>query len=194
MRILLGSRSASRRALLARIVPGFNPETDAIAADIDERAIRTDDPERLPMRLAHAKADALLPGIAGQTLLLTSDQIVLWEGELREKPESAEEARRFLQSYGQHPARTLTAVVVHNTTTGRRVAGEDSAWAHFHPIPDAVITQLIAEGAILHTAGGFQIENPLLAPYVRQIEGEPESIQGLPLALTTRLLVEATRP
>lgn len=72
---------------------GFTYQT--CTADIDERAIRDRDPERLVTLLARAKADAIRAKLAAQGvrsgLLLTSDQVVVHDGEIWEKPEDAEQ-------------------------------------------------------------------------------------------------------
>ena len=43
---------------------------------------RSEDPGALTLALAHAKADALLPQIHEPALLITSDQVVVWQGTL----------------------------------------------------------------------------------------------------------------
>lgn len=187
MRIVLGSQSASRRRLLRQIVDDF----DAISPEIDEQAIRCDDYRLLPLLLARAKSDALLQRIDGDTALITSDQVALCNGELREKPRSAEEARAFLSSYAEHSVETVTAVVVHNIATGRRTEGLDTAAVRFRRIPADTVDRIIAQGDVFHTAGGFLIEDPLFAPYIETIEGEMESVMGMPIALTRRLLAAA---
>ena len=188
MKIILGSQSASRRTLLARLVADF----ETLSSDIDEQAIRSENYERLPLLLAHPKANALLPRIHEPALLITSDQVVVCNGELREKPRSAEEVRRYLASYAHYPAQTNTAVVVHNTATGKCVEGLDIACVYYQPLPETVVEQLIAEGGVFSAAGGFLVEDPLAEPYILRCEGEKDSIMGLPLQLTARLLSEAT--
>lgn len=48
--------------------------------------------------------------------------MVHYENRIREKPESKEECRRYLQSYDlDHPAVTCSAVVITHTGTGRQV-------------------------------------------------------------------------
>src|SRR5262245_54982209 len=91
MPIILGSQSQGRRPLLSAMGYAFA----VMPAHIDERAIRADDPGVLTLALAHAKADALLPQIREPALLITSDQVVVWQGTIREKPAHAEEARAF---------------------------------------------------------------------------------------------------
>lgn len=43
----------------------------------------------------------------------------------------------------------------------------------------------------LTSAGAVIIEHELMEPYVREIDGAPDSVQGLPLDLLERLLNEA---
>lgn len=186
MQIILGSQSKGRRNVLESMGYSFitmNP-------DIDEKAIRFDDPEKLTLALANAKADALLPKIHEPALLITSDQVVVSNGEIREKPGSEEEAKEFLTSYVQYPAETVTAVVVVNTENNKRLEGVDRAKVLFHTIPKDVIHAIIAEGNVFSLAGGFTIQEPKLQPYIANIEGERESVIGLPRALTERLLHE----
>jgi septum formation protein len=184
MHIILGSQSQGRRELLAAI--GY--EFTVMPAHIDERAIRADDPGALTLALAHAKADALLPQIHEPALLITSDQVVVWQGTIREKPQHTEEARAFLRGYAEGPAETVTAVVVTHTATGVRRQGIDRATVWFRPIPEAVIDRVIAHGEVFAYAGGFSITDPLLSAYIERVDGTAESVIGLPTALTGQLL------
>lgn len=184
MRIILGSQSHGRRELLAAM--GY--ACAVMPAHIDERAIRADDLGALTLALAHAKADALLPQIHEPALLITADQVVVWQGMIREKPAHAEEARAFLRGYAEGPAETVTAVVVTHTATGVRRQGVDRATVWFHRIPEAVIDQVIARGDIFAHAGGFSITDPLLEASIARVDGTTESVIGLPTALTRRLL------
>lgn len=187
MKIILGSQSKSRQNLLRRM--GY--EFEVMNPDIDEKAIRFDDPKELTLALAHAKADALIPKIHEQAILITADQVVFCEGKIREKPDSAKEAREALYCYKTHPLETITALVVTNTTSAKRSEGVDVAKVWLRPIPANVIETLIKEGDIFLRAGGFSIENPLLKDYIEKTEGGFESILGLPKQLTERLIKEA---
>ena len=187
MRIILGSQSTGRKSVLERL--GY--EFDVMTADIDEKAIRSDDPEDLTLQLAHAKADAILLRITGPALLITSDQVVAWEDKVLEKPESRDQARAYFEGYQSQPPETVTAVVVTNTETGKRSEGVDRAKVIFAPMPSDVIEQLIADGDTYTRAGGFSVEDPRLQDYVKAMQGEVESIIGLPRTLTERLLKEA---
>lgn len=161
-----------------------------MAADIDEKAIRFDDPKKLTMALALAKAEALRPRIKEPALLITADQVVLCNGEILEKPENPDQVRRFLKGYAHYPAQPINAVVVTNTGTGVQKGENDENTVYFRSFPDDVIEKLIAEGNIFFQAGAFSLEDPLTAPYVKRIVGTLDSVEGLPKKITERLMEE----
>ena len=184
MKIILGSKSAGRRAVLDKI--GWTYE--ARSADIDEKAIRCDDPDRLVITLAHAKADALLEEIHEPALLITADQVVVQNEVILEKPESEQEARAFLRGYRTHPMETHSAVVVTNTQTGERAEGVDIARVFFGAITDEAIEEAIVDGRCLHCAGAMRCEEPPMKQFVETFEGTEDSTSGLPLALLEKLI------
>jgi septum formation protein len=186
MKIILGSASKWRKQILEKA--GYNFKV--MEPNIDERKIRHNDPEKLVLELAYAKADVLIPQIKEQALLITADQVVLCNGHIYEKPNSAQEAREFIHSYARYPAQTITAVVVTNTKTNKQASGVDIVNINFKPIPEFIIDQLIAKGEIFSCAGGFQIEdeNGNLNPYIRNIDGAIDSVKGLPIKLMEDLI------
>lgn len=127
---ILGSSSASRLALLE--ATGVSDLT-VMTPDIDEKALgdrATAVPVNLVRRIALAKADALVERLAGGesksddevgdaeggeaggepprgrgVVLLTGDQVVTYDGAIREKPVSEEEAHDFIASYSTGPCR-----------------------------------------------------------------------------------------
>ena len=187
MKIILGSKSKSRRELISQL--GY--EAELMSADIDEKAIRSDDYSELPLLLARVKADALLPKVAKDVLLVTCDQVVVWNGLLREKPESVEQAREYLETKHLYPTEVHTAVVVTRASDGSRFEGVDVAKIQSRPLPEYLIDRLIAEGNTMSAAGGFRIEDPVLEPYIEITQGTKDSIMGLPLELTDRLIKQA---
>ncbi|XP_008466561.1 uncharacterized protein LOC103503944 isoform X3 [Cucumis melo] len=195
-KIILGSSSVARRKILSEM--GY--EFTIMSADIDEKAIRKEKPEELVVALAEAKADAIISNLqnidthekeAEQTVLIAADTVVIYEGVIREKPASKEEARQFLKDYSGGHAATLGSVLVTNLKTGFRKGEWDRVEIFFNEIPDEVIDKLVEEGTVLYVAGGLIIEHPLILPYVKEVVGTTDSVMGLPKALTEKLLKEA---
>lgn len=196
LKIILGSASAARQSILREM--GFN--FTVMIADIDERAIRRENPEDLVIALAEAKAEAIISKIANlkssaeissePLLLITADQVVVHEGVIREKPTSEEEARLFIKGYSRAPACTVGSVMVTNLKTGLKKVGWDKAEVYFHPIPDDVVESLIKEGTVFKVAGGLLVEHPLTSPLVEAMVGSIDSVMGLPKDLTRALINE----
>lgn len=193
--LILGTSSKYRHVLFRTHFPTLPFTTRS--ANLDERAItagyvdRTKaDPEALTLALANAKAAALLPNLPPASILLTSDQVVSYRGSIREKPESVERCKGYLRSYAEYPLVTVTAVVLVDSDTKRRVEGVDVASQLLHPIPEKVIDRLVEKGEVLHCAGGITVEDSLLEPYLKSRTGSLESIMGLPVELVRRLLSE----
>ncbi|KAI5392950.1 uncharacterized protein LOC127096676 isoform X3 [Lathyrus oleraceus] len=191
-KIILGSSSIARRKILSQMGYQFTLMT----ADIDEKSIRKEIPEELVMALAEAKAEAILQRLpvgdylkdAEPTLLITSDQVVVYEGVIREKPSNKQEARQFLKDYSGRKAATVGSVLVTNLKTGLRKGDSDRVEIHFNEIPDEIIEKLVDEGITLNVAGGLIIEHPLIFPYVKDVVGTIDSVMGLPKDLTEKLL------
>ncbi len=156
--------------------------------NIDEKAIRHENPKKLVTTLARAKAAALLSKIKKKSLLITADQVVLCNKKILEKPRNKTEAKTFLRYYARHPAKTITAVTITNTINKKQKTGVSTATIWFSPIPEKVIKEIIQKEYTLSCAGGFTIEKPLLKQYILKIRGTPDSITGLPIELTKKLI------
>ena len=184
MKIILGSSSPWRQ----KVLRGMGYDFEIISPDIDEKAIRHPDPRELTTAIATAKNEAVAKRVGEPAIIITSDQVVICNGEIREKPVDEAEARKFLNSYSTYPAETCTAVVVTNTETGKQERGIDIAKVYFKFIPEEVIDNLIKEGNVMYVGGGFMSEDPLLDPYVLRMEGTLDSVMGMPKELTKKLI------
>jgi septum formation protein len=204
-RLVLGTASSARRAVLdAAVAAGHVPPYVHIAADIDEKAIRDSNPDVLVLKLAHAKADALLPrlGEVGMNqnnkddLLITCDQVVTFGNDIREKPADATECRAWLTEYSQVkdiPLITRSGVVVTRLLDGRRVEAVDHVRIYFGHIPETSIDRVLDDGEILWCAGGLQAEHAAMAPCITRMEGEMDSVMGLPMKVVQRLMDDLLR-
>lgn len=187
MRIILGTASAQRQAVFREM--GYK-DFEVVTADIDEKAIRLDDPEKLTLELAKAKAVAIQEKLTEPAILITADQVIVWNGEIREKPENEEQAKAYLCSLHEAPSRIVNGIAVTNTATGKQLALNDISIVAFRQILDEDIHYIIKTGKVFSWAGGFATEDPLFVPYVESIEGADGSPRGLPKELTEQLIKE----
>lgn len=184
MKLILGSSSLYRRSILERAGYIF----ESMSPNIDEKAIRSEDPRELVMMLANAKADALLDRVREPSVIIAGDQVCYVEGEIREKPESDEEVRRYLRSYREHPAELFNGLTVVNTETGKRATGVQITSVYFKDLSDETIEMLVTLEDAKRCAGGFKAEDPRVFPYIDRIEGGEDGTAGMPLDLLRELL------
>ncbi|KDP38509.1 hypothetical protein JCGZ_04434 [Jatropha curcas] len=181
--LVMALAEAKADAILSKLRADNNQENDGELSIL----IAADTAEAILQRLSvHDYIKDAVPA-----LLITCDQVVVYEGSIREKPSSEEEARQFLKGYSGGHAATVSSVLVTNLKTGFRKVEWDRVEIYFHEIPDEVIEKLIEEGLVLRVAGGLIIEHPLILPYVKEVVGTTDSVMGLPKALTEKLMKEA---
>ena len=112
-------------------------------------------------------------------------------GEIREKPENAEECRRFLRSYKDGPATCVASIVVTNTKTKKTLESTQTASVFFRPIIESRIEELIKQGDVLKCAGGFTIEH--MENELEKIEGEESVVKGMSKKEVARLIEEVQK-
>lgn len=211
--LVLGSGSFTRKLILKEM--GIDYEI--VVRPIDEKGLgdRDGDPSELVMTLAEAKADHLvsyfqteddngsneegkLPektfeGDYGGYVVLTADQVVTHAGSILEKPESIEEARKFVEGYASSPPATVGACVLTHLPSGARASGVDSATINFRPTVSEgdLVGNLVEDGAaVLSCAGGLMVEHALVKEHIESIDGTEDSVMGLSKDLVLRLLAE----
>uniref|UniRef100_A0A453H9L0 Maf-like protein n=1 Tax=Aegilops tauschii subsp. strangulata TaxID=200361 RepID=A0A453H9L0_AEGTS len=193
LKIIIRSSSPARRAILSDM--GY--EFTVMSADIDEKAIRREKPEELVKALAEAKADAIQLNLRNRdsrdlpTLLITSDQVKVSKGMIRERPTSTEEAREFIKGYSGDVAFAVNYILVTNLSTGGRKGGWDIPEIYFHHIPDEFIKKVVKEGGMTCVAGGLRLMHPSSLPFIKELVGTMDSVRGLPKNLTEKLIRES---
>ncbi|CAG7902283.1 unnamed protein product [Brassica rapa] len=190
-----GFKSMARKKILGEMGYDFT----IVTADIDEKAIRRDNPQDLVVALAQAKADEIISKLGGQsqfaqdplpTLLITADTVVVYKGVIREKPTSKEEARQFIKGYSRSHGGVVGSVIVSNLKTGVQRAGWDKAEVYFREIPAKVIDDLIDDSITFKVAGGLTLEHPLISPFIDTVVGGVDTVMGLPKELTEKFITD----
>ena len=175
MKIVLGSGSAGRKFLMEE----WGYDFSVLTADIDEKTIRHDDPYQLVLDIGRAKAEKILPLIKEPSILITADTIVLFNGQIREKPVSFEQAMDFMRSYCNNKAEVVTGVVLLNTATGRREEKVVSGAVAFGDMPEGVMEAHVKSYGI-DGAGAMKLEDQKLAPYITAVNSSMDVLIGLP--------------
>lgn len=184
-KIVLGSQSVWRRTMLDQA--GIH-SYEVMPADIDEKSIRDTDPYALVLRLAHAKADALIPRCEKDTILITSDQVIMCNGEVIEKPSSREELYHFFELYAQYPVIPISSVVVTDIQSEKRLEAVREGKILFSPFTTEEIEVLASEEMTYRCAGGLLLEHEIAKKHIISMEGDFSTIMGMPIEQTLEFI------
>ncbi len=185
-RLYLASASPRRAELLRQIGVRFA----VCPADLDERVLAGEPAGDYVLRLARAKAMAVLEqlGKPAGIRVLGADTCVQLDGQILGKPAGRAEARHMLERLS---GRT------HEVLTGVALAGGQSmdsqlvcTRVRFRPLAAAEITAYWATGEPQDKAGAYAIQG-YGAVFVQHLEGSYSGVVGLPLQETAGLLARA---
>jgi len=177
-RLILASKSAARRALLANAGVPFAVQV----ADVDEDALKTPgvDPAGLAVELARAKALAVSRHDA-DAWVLGADQTLAFDGGLVSKATTLQAARERLAAMrGRSHQLHSGAALARN---GQVVwSGVDTVEMRMRDFSDAFLdAYLAAEGeALLSCVGSYRLEG-LGSQLFEAVEGDYFTVLGLPL-------------
>lgn len=184
--IILASSSPRRRQLLEMLRLPHR----VLAPDVDESVRAGEAPERYVVRLARAKAQAVVRRAPGE-LVLAADTTVVLAGELFGKPADAGEAVAMLQRLQGRTHQVMTAVAA--ARDERVEHALDVSHVTFRPVDRSTLEAYVATGEPLDKAGAYAIQG-LGAPLIERVEGDFFGVMGLPLRLALDLLARFDRP
>ena len=192
MELILGSQSPRRRELLERIGLSFT----VLTADIDETKYETDDPIQTVCRICEAKARAVAARLTSQgvspagKLILTSDTIVVLDGQIMGKPHDPAEAQQMLTALSgrEHAVYTAFSLLPAEADLGHgRHTEYEKTLVRFRALTREEILAYIASGEPMDKAGAYGIQG-LGAMLVEAIHGDFFTVMGLPLCRVAQRL------
>ena len=184
--IVLASSSPRRRQLLEMLRLPHR----IIVPDVDETRHDQEAPEAYVIRLAHAKARAVVGRAPGE-IVLAADTTVVLDGDVFEKPKDPADAVRMLSRLQGRTHQVMTAVAVARDEQLEHAL--DISAVTFRPATHETLTDYVATGEPLDKAGAYAIQG-LGALLIERVEGDLFGVMGLPLRLAIDLLGRFGRP
>lgn len=181
-RVILGSASPRRKSLLEGI--GLNFEV--IRADIEEVYPQALKSHEITDYLAGQKAEALKTFLNPDTLILTADTIVWFNGAVMEKPGNSEQARQTLEALSGHWHEVITSVCF--TTTSSQLLKHARTQVKFGPLSDEMVESYLHTGQAMDKAGAYGIQEWIGLVGVEGIRGSYTNVVGLPTHLVYKTL------
>jgi len=186
VKYILASRSPRRKELLSRIVEKF----DIVTRETDESFPDTVHPREGVEILAIRKGRAVADELGSDYLIISSDTLVELDGVPLGKPSDAEDAVRMLLSLSGKTHNVHTGVAVHYK--GEVFSGTDTSHVTFRNFDEAEARDYVSTGEPMDKAGSYAIQG-IGAKLVEKYEGEFDTIVGLSLSLTEKLIDAAVK-
>lgn len=180
-KVILASNSPRRRELLYSM--GLTFEL-APSLDIDESYPASIPTEEIPLYIARKKAEAHMPHLADDRLLITADTVVLAGKNFERvlgKPKDEQEAHDMLRLLSGSRHRVVTGVTM--TTRDRKVSFSDATDVEFMSLPDDELHEYVKKYRPFDKAGAYGIQEWIGLAGIRSINGNFYTVMGLPTHL-----------
>lgn len=185
LQIVLGSSSPYRKELLSKLIPEFS----TYSPEIDETPLPEESPVELVSRLALKKAEAVASEFP-QSLIISSDQVSVLNGEINGKPGNFERAFQQLKSSSGNEVTFLTGLCVYDAKDHTYQLTVEPFSVHFRELQDDEIERYLLKETPYNCAGSFKSEGLGIALFDKLTGNDPNSLIGLPLIKLAGILRE----
>lgn len=174
--LILASNSPRRKQLLASLGLSFEQQ---VLPDLDETYPAHLQGGDIAEHIARAKAQAYLPTLQENDLLLTADTIVYNEGKVYGKPQNREEACAMLVELSGKTHHVYTGVCLATTQWQRSFATDTKV--SFATLSQDEIAYYVDTFQPYDKAGAYGIQEWIGYVAVENIEGSYFNVMGLPI-------------
>lgn len=183
-RVILASGSPRRRQLLGGLEIDF---TVRLIDGIDETYPDGMAMAEIPKYISRRKAEAYVPTMASDEIIITADTIVWADGEVLGKPHTPNEAVSMLRRLSGRTHQVVTGVTV--LSADRRETFACVTDVTFDTLSEAEMQHYVADYKPLDKAGAYGIQEYIGYIGVTGISGSYFNVMGLPVQKLYRVLL-----
>lgn len=181
-KFILASASPRRKELLEAL--GLEPLVEP--ADLNEDAIRGENPIETARLLAEAKAETAANRVTEPSVIvIAADTMVVLDGEVLGKPRDAQDAVAMLTRLSGRSHTVLTGLAVWDAATGGMFSDVEETEVEFRELSQREIADYVAGGDPMDKAGAYGIQSGFLT---RQVRGSLSNVAGLPMEMLRDML------
>ena len=184
-KVILASGSPRRRELMVGL--GVNYEV-RILPDVDESYPDTLQGEEIPLYIAKEKADAYIPMMQLDELIITADTIVWLDGKVLGKPQDREDALQMLRTMSGRTHEVFTGVCITTTDWQRSFTAQTEV--RFATLSEDEIIYYVDNFKPMDKAGAYGVQEWIGFIGVENISGSYYNIMGLPVQRLYRELLK----
>ncbi len=174
-KVYLASKSPRRHELLKMAGIPF----EWIDVDVEETYPDDMPIEEVPEFLARKKAEAAIPLMPGEGLVLGADCVVILKDTIFGKPADAAEAKQMLHLLSGNHHLVISGVFLGNASRGISFSDYTSVW--IDKMTEEEIDYYVTNFAPMDKAGSYGIQDWLGWTKVSRIEGSFANVMGLPI-------------
>lgn len=176
--------ASPRRAALIRNIPWLRATVFPSVAE--EYAFAGGDVAAYAVALARRKAQDVFKKRGG--VVIGADTVVTVDGQVLGKPLDAADAERMFRLLCGRTHAVITGYCVCNATK----TAENYVITHvtFGAYESELVQAYIRTGAPFDKAGGYGLQDELLAPLIQKVEGDRDNVIGLPIEALKKTLEE----
>lgn len=174
-KIILASKSPRRQELLK----GLDIQFEIKTKEVDESYPLTMKPEQVPVFLAKKKADAFVDLLEKDTILITSDTIVIQGKNILEKPNSIEEGKAMIRKLSGQVHTVVTGVCIR--TLEKSISFSDETRVLFTDLTDDEIDYYMKNYQPFDKAGSYGVQEWIGYVGIERLEGSYYNVMGLPV-------------
>jgi septum formation protein len=185
--LILASSSPRRQELIQSLGLPYIIRVSDADETVDEKITPAELVELLSLRKAATVRD-ILQDTEKQGIIVGSDTVVVYQGQVLGKPTDEEHSFRMLKALQGNIHEVYSGVACLDAATGRHLVSHRVTHVSMKPMSDDQIRRYIATGEPKDKAGSYGIQG-LGATIIESIEGDYFNVVGLPLSLLSDLLL-----
>ena len=175
-KLILASNSPRRRELLKGLDLDFEVKTLVGVEEVYPPELPV---EQIAEFLAKLKADAYLPNLQENELLITADTVVCLDGKVFGKPQDEADAKQMLQTLSGRTHQVLTGVCL--MSRGKKTSFTSVSDVSFSEISASEIDYYIQKYQPYDKAGAYGVQEWIGYVAVKHICGSYYNVMGLPI-------------
>ena len=182
-KVILASQSQHRKLILSYL----NVPFEVLPADIDEKAIRDDDPSKRAEKIARAKAEKIASNNDG--VIVAADTFTVLDGKVLEKPKDKEEAKVFLKMLSGKSGYDLTGFCYLDREKNIDYSKTFRTDFTFRELYKDEIEGYVKNNPVTEWAAGFGFMAPYTTTMISEIHGSFAGLAyGFPIEIVVPLL------
>lgn len=181
--IVLASGSPRRKELFEK----FGIPFEIITSEVEETTVIANSMEEYVKEVALLKGREVAKKEKNKTII-SADTIVAFQNKLLHKPKTVEEATNHLQKLSNNCHSVLTAVAI-ILPDGTEETFVEETKVYFKKLPEPLIKAYVNTDDPYDKAGGYGIQTDGML-FVERIEGDYNTVVGLPIATLFEKLLE----